>query len=86
MHAGEEDHVGIDRLRLHGERQRIAEEVGRSLHVGRSIVVGQDHGAAFAFELGDAFGQIGGVVSHLFYFYSFNEFILSNNNKKKPCR
>ena len=40
--------VGL--LRLDGERQRIAQEIGYLLHFGQRIVVRQDNGVLLAFE------------------------------------
>ena len=50
MHAGEEDDPGVGLLRLDGERQRIAQEIGYFLHFGQRIVVRQDNGVLLAFE------------------------------------
>lgn len=50
MHAGEEDDPGVGLLRLDGERQRIAQEIGYLLHFGQRIVVRQDNGVLLVFE------------------------------------
>ena len=50
MHTGEEDDPGVGLLRLDGERQRIAQEIGYLLHFGQRIVVRQDNGVLLVFE------------------------------------
>ena len=50
MHAGEEDDPGVGLLRLDGERQRIAQEIGYLLTLGQCRVVRQDDGVLLVFE------------------------------------
>ena len=68
VHSGEEDDVGIDRLRLHRQGERVAQEVCDGLHLGSRVVVGQDHSFFLPFEVPDAAGECGGVFDVHFLF------------------
>ena len=69
--AGEEDRRGVDALRLDRQGQRVAQKVGHLLHLGRGVVVGQDHGVLFALELLDSAAQRGGVFNHVCFYFLF---------------
>ncbi len=71
VHAREENRLGLDRLRLHRQCQRVAQEIGHGLHVGRRVVVGEDHGPALALEPCDAFAECGGFVHFLFLLFNY---------------
>lgn len=71
VYAGEEYYVGIGILRLYRQRQRVAEEIGNSLHFGRRVVMGEDDGILPAFEFGDSFDEFRLVIDHVFYFLMF---------------
>ena len=80
VHSGEKDDVGIDRLRLHRQGERVAQEVCDGLHLGSRVVVGQDHGFFLPFEFLDAAGECGGVFDvHFFIFIP----LIKLNNKEE---
>ena len=70
VHSGEEDDVGVDRLRPDGEGERVAQKIGDGLHLGRRIVVRQDHGVFLALEIPDAAAELGGVF-HVHFLFLF---------------
>lgn len=72
VHSGEENDVGVDRLRPDGEGERVAQKIGDGLHLGRRIVVRQDHGVFLALEIPDAALSSEEFSTFIFYFYSFN--------------
>ena len=54
MHAGEHDHFGIDVLRLPGQLQTVADDVGHAVEdLGRLVVMRENDGIALALELQD---------------------------------
>ena len=70
VHSGEEDDVGVDRLRPDGEGERVAQKIGDGLHLGRRVVVRQDHGVFLALEIPDAAAELGGVF-HVHFLFLF---------------
>lgn len=68
VHAGEEDHVGIDRLCAYRQGERVAQEVGHGLHFGPRIVVCEDHSVLLTLEPLDALLEFGGVFHNHFLF------------------
>ena len=72
VHSGEEDDVGVDRLRPDGEGERVAQKIGDGLHFGQRIIVGEDHGSLAAFELFDAGEE---VIDHLLFLF-FNSILI----------
>ena len=85
VHPREEDHVGFDRLRLDGERQRVAQEVGHGLHLGRGVVVRQNHGVLLALEFPDAAGEGGGVFHVHLLFFLFIKLNSIKKNNRNSC-
>ena len=79
------DHVGFDRLRLDGERQRVAQEVGYGLHLGRGVVVRQNHGVLLALEFPDAAGEGGGVFHVHLLFFLFIKLNSIKKNNRNSC-
>ncbi len=75
VYAGEQDDVSIGILRLYRQRQRVAEEIGRLLHFGRRIVMGEYYGILLAFEFGDSFEQFRLVIDHDCYCLVFFLFV-----------
>ena len=74
VHAGEQDDVGVYRLRLDREGQRVAQKVGRLLHFGRGVVMGQYDGALAALEFVDPAADLRGVIDLHFLFLLFINF------------
>ena len=70
--AGAIEICGVDLLRLDREGQRVAQEVGHLLHVGRRVVMSQNHGPLLPLELFDFPAERRAVVhSHLLFYLLF---------------
>ena len=60
MHAGEHDDVRLDRHRLAGKRQAVADDVGDAVEdLRRLVIVRQDDGVSLPLEVKDGLDIVG---------------------------